>query len=112
DAAFTLQGGVAQLARLRERIDGALRAVAAAPSDRVLIDGGIVEAPSGGFLPVTPGTISVNDQVRRLLGNGVDLRFCVARADYIPHVLEKAQHMERISLVAGLDDPTHRPQVD
>lgn len=91
-----------------------LRALAVAPSsDRVLIDGGIIELPSAGWLPVDPASSETsNDQVRRLVGAGLDLRFCVVRPDYVQHALEEAQHMARISLLAGLDDPSARPEVD
>lgn len=78
-----------------------------------LIDGGIVELPSAGWLPVDPNSeLTVNDQVRAMLGNGVDLRFCVVRPDYVPHAFEKVQHMERISLLQGLDDPADLQEVD
>ena len=30
----------------------------------------------------------------------------------IPHALEEAQHMERICLLQGLDDPNNKPRVD
>ncbi|MEO8333804.1 MAG: hypothetical protein ABI664_02445, partial [bacterium] len=112
DSAFQLQGGIADLARLRQRIDGALKVMIAGPRSRVLINGGIVELPSAGYLPVVPGTVTVNDQVRRLLGEGLDLRFCIVRPDFVPHALEEAQHMERISLLQGLDDPQAKPEVD
>lgn len=83
------------------------------PSDRVLIRRGIVELPSAGYLPVAPGSaISVNEQVRRLMGEGVDLRFCVVRADFVAHALEEVQHMERISLLRGLDNPQAKEEVD
>ena len=79
----------------------------------VLIDGGIVELPPAGYLPVDPTSdLSVNDQVRRLLGDGVDLRFCVVRPDDVAREIEGAQHMDRISLLAGLDDPNALPPVD
>jgi len=88
-------------------------ATASAPSQRILIDGGIVELPPAGYLPVTPGIQpSVQEQVRRLMGGGVDLRFCATTADFVAHALEEAQHMERISLVQGLDDPKQMPKVD
>ena len=75
------------------------------PPGRSSSTGGLVELPPAGYLPVTPGTTpSVDEQVRRLLGPGVDLRFCVASADYVPRAFESAQHMDRISLVAGLED--------
>jgi hypothetical protein len=89
---------------------------AAAPTGlqgtRILIDGGIVELPPAGYLPVTVGSPTVNEQVRKLMGPGVDLRFCICRPDYIPHVFEEAQHMERISLLAGIDTPQSMPRVD
>lgn len=79
----------------------------------ILLSGGMVEVPSAGYLPVDPKSdISVQTQVERYFGRGVDLRFCVARADYVPHALEQAQHMERISLVAGLEKPDAKPRVD
>lgn len=79
----------------------------------LLIDGGIVEAPAAGYLPVDPGsTKSIRAQVQDLLGGGVDLRLCAVRRDQIPHELERAQHMDRISLLRGLDDPTAKEKVD
>lgn len=91
----------------------ALSAAALIPSDKFLIDGGIIELPSAGYLPVSPNSvISVNEQVRRLLGKGVDLRFCIVRPDFVAHALEEAQHMERISLLQGLDNPNNKPKVD
>ncbi len=83
------------------------------PTQRLLILGGIVELPSAGYLPVRPDiNLSINEQVRRLMGEGVDLRFCAVRPDFVPHALEEAQHMERISLLEGLDDPHRKPKVD
>jgi hypothetical protein len=108
-----LPGGLARIASLRTRLQAALEGVFAAPRDRVLIQRGIVELPPAGYLPVVPGSgVSVNDQVRRLVGEGIDLRFCVVRPDFVPHALEEAQHMERISLLHGLDHPNDRPRVD
>src|SRR5262245_64314120 len=68
--------------------------------------------PISPLFPYTTLFRSVNDQVRALLGDGVDLCFCIVRPDYVAHALEEAQHMERISLTDGLDDPAHRPEVD
>jgi hypothetical protein len=94
--------------QLRKVIAGA-----SAPSQRILIDGGIVELPPAGYLPVAPGIDpTVQEQVRRLMGEGVDLRFCATTADFVAHALEEAQHMERISLLQGLDDPKNKPKVD
>ena len=106
----TIRGGLTALEDLQSQLTSKTQ-----PDflDRILIRGGIVETPSAGYLPVIPSsTVTVNDQVRRLLGEGVDLRFCVVRPDYIPHALEEAQHMERISLLQGLDNPQDKPRVD
>jgi hypothetical protein len=82
-------------------------------SDRVLIRGGIIELPPAGYLPVLTGTsVTVNDQVRALLGDGLDLRFCITTADYVAGAVEERQHMDRISLLQGLDDPASKPHVD
>jgi len=78
-----------------------------------LVDGGIIELPPAGYLPVdNVRGEAIEPQVRRMLGKGVDLRFCVVRPDYVPHALEERQHMERISLLDGLTDTKHQPEVD
>jgi hypothetical protein len=106
---------IARIVELRGKIANVL-STAATPSqltDRILIGGGIIELPPAGYLPVMNGTsVSVNDQVRALLGDGLDLRFCATTADYVAHALEEAQHMDRISLIQGLDDPSNKPRVD
>jgi hypothetical protein len=112
DTAFQLQGGAADLALLRGRIDSALKVMIAGPRERVLINGGIVELPPAGYLPIVLSADTVNAQVRRLLGEGLDLRFCVVRPDFVAHALEEAQHMERISLLTGLDNANAKPEVD
>lgn len=107
-----LEGGLAALRDFHERLQAAGAAISM-PSDKVLIDGGIIEVPSAGYLPVMPDSVaSVNQQVRRLMGRGVDLRFCIVRPDFVAHALEEAQHMQRISLLEGLDRPDRRPEVD
>ncbi|MCC6539682.1 MAG: hypothetical protein IT162_19185 [Bryobacterales bacterium] len=108
-----LDGGAAALADLRRRATSVGAVLSQALQQRMLITGGIVELPSAGYLPVvTEAPLSVNEQVRRWMGEGVDLRFCVVRPDFVAHALEEAQHMERISLLQGLDDPRRKPQVD
>ena len=107
------QKHLADLAGFGARLDAASASFAAQPSAQVLIDGGIVELPAAGWLPVVPGdSLDVNAQVRRLLGDGVDLRFCTARPDFLAHAWEEAQHMDRISLLEGLDHADRKPQVD
>jgi hypothetical protein len=113
DRLFKLTGGISALASLRTRLADALKRVAGGAGQRVLINGGIIELPSAGYLPVDPASdATVNTQVRRLLGEGLDLRFCVVRPDFVPHALEEAQHMDRISLLEGLDQPDTKPEVD
>jgi hypothetical protein len=98
---------------LRKTIAGALADPAGGGPDRLLIHGGIVELPSAGYLPIDVASAdTVNRQVRRLVGEGLDLRFCVVRPDFVAHALEEAQHMDRISLLQGLDAPADRPRVD
>ncbi|MGB7924466.1 MAG: hypothetical protein WCF57_14590 [Pyrinomonadaceae bacterium] len=106
-----LASSLTQIGDLHKRL--LVAKLAPGPLNRILINRGIVDLPSAGYLPVTPGeAVTINKQVRRLMGEGVDLRFCVVRPDYVPHALETAQHMERISLLEGLDHPDHKPQVD
>jgi hypothetical protein len=106
-----LKGGLAGLKILKDRLEVAVQVPA--QLGRVLIRGGIIELPPAGYLPVAPGSaLTANQQVRQLLGEGVSLRFCVVRPDYVPHALEEAQHLERISLLEGLDDPRSKPEVD
>lgn len=82
-------------------------------SRQLLIDCGIVELPSAGYLPVVgDSAITINQQVRQLLGDGVDLRFCSVRPDYVHHAIEEARHLERICLLTGLDDAEHLQEVD
>ena len=104
-----------QISDLHDRLQSVLKLAItpAQPKDRVLIRGGIIELPSAGYLPVVTGSsVSVNDQVRALLGDGLDLRFCITTADYIAHAVEEAQHMDRISLTQGIDDSNNKPHVD
>jgi hypothetical protein len=111
-------GGIAEIGAMKDKltamgIGDPAAAGAAAGADRILIDWGFVELPSAGYLPVVPGAKeTVNSQVRRLMGPGVDLRFCVVTPDYVPHALEMRQHMDRITLLDGIVDPTKKPKVD
>ena len=81
------------------------------PSSHALIDGGIVELPPAGWLPVNLTTgIALEMQMYQMLGAGVDLRFCVMRHDQAGSEFTRGQHLDRISLLAGLDDPKHQLQ--
>lgn len=82
-------------------------------SRQLLIDCGIVELPSAGYLPVVAeSSLTINEQVRNLLGAGLNLRFCSVRPDYVHHAIEEAQHMQRICLLSGLDDAANIQDVD
>jgi hypothetical protein len=108
-----IAGGLGEITAFQKKLADRVRVIALPQLNRRLLRGGIVELPSAGYLPVIPGSgATINTQVRRWMGEGVDLRFCVVRPDYVPHALEEAQHMDRISLTAGLDNPQAKPQVD
>jgi hypothetical protein len=105
---------VTGLTELRAKFAALLQTQAggfATSAAHVLIDQGFGELPPAGWLPVVKNKV-VQGQVRALMGAGVDLRFCIVRPDYIGHALEEAQHLERISLTKGLDDPTQLEEVD
>jgi hypothetical protein len=110
---LNLAGGTASVTNLIQRFSQAQSDAIIQFLDRLLIRQGIIELPSAGYLPVTPGdAVSANQQVRQWMGEGVNLRFCIVTPDYVQHALEEAQHMERISLIAGIDDPQAMPDVD
>jgi hypothetical protein len=90
-----------------------LSAAPAAPGGSVqaLIDRGVVELPAAGYHPVNP-SVDLRDQLGAQFGPGVRLWLCAVRRDQIPHELERARHMDRISLLRGLRDETAREQVD
>jgi hypothetical protein len=96
---------------LRAKITAVLGAGPLHASGSLLIDGGIVELPAAGYLPTSLQS-EVAVQVRALLGPGVDLRFCAVRPDYVPEAVLQAQHMERISLTRGIDNPEDLEEVD
>lgn len=101
-----------RLDELRERVSKVLDgSEAQLKSGSLLIDRGIVETPPAGYLPVDPRG-DVRAQTEAWFGPGVDLRFCVVRADSVPEAFQEAQHMDRISLTQGIDDPPAVEQVD
>jgi len=80
---------------------------------QILLNAGFVTVPAAGYLAVDPGSgIALRQQCQALLGDGVELRFCAVRRDQIAHELERAQHMNRISLIQGLRNQADREQVD
>ncbi|MGH3933451.1 MAG: hypothetical protein ACRDS1_00465 [Pseudonocardiaceae bacterium] len=96
---------------VRTKITAVLSGGQRSASGSLLIDGGIVTVPAAGYLPTSLAR-DVTEQVRALFGPGVDLRFCAVRPDFVPEALLEAQHMERISLTRGLDNPEDREEVD
>lgn len=71
---------------------------------RWLLAKGFGELPPAGYLPIA-ATQSVPDQLARWFGEGVRVHLRAAPFDALPHLLEEAQHMNRISLVKGIDNP-------
>lgn len=100
-----VKSSYAQLFELSESLSGVEAGQGALPKNRLLLDNGFVQLPPAGYLPVQPGKTSLPAQLSRLFGEGVRLHYRAARADVLPHLLEEAQHMMRISLTQGLDDP-------
>lgn len=108
-----LKAKITELESMSQKLSATEKEMGLPSGNRLLINGGIIELPSAGYLPIAPdGKLTVNQQVQQMMGEGVDLRFCIVRADYVAHALEEAQHMERISLIQGLEDPKKKPQVD
>ena len=104
---------ITELESMSQKLSATEKEMGIPSGNRLLISAGFVELPSAGYLPIAPdGKATVNEQVRKMMGEGVDLRFCIVRPDYVAHALEEAQHMERISLIQGLEDPKKKPQVD
>lgn len=83
----------------------------ALPKQRMLLSAGFFELPPAGYLPVDP-QVDVEEQTKRMFGEGVRLHFHAVRHDEIAHLVEEAQHMERISLTRGLDNPKDAEQVE
>lgn len=108
-----LKAKITELESMSQKLSATEKEMAIPSGNRLLISGGIIELPSAGYLPIAvDGKATVNQQVQKMMGEGVDLRFCIVRPDYVAHALEEAQHMERISLIQGLEDPKKKPQVD
>ena len=71
---------------------------------RWLLAKGFGELPPAGYLPIA-ATQSVPEQLARWFGEGVRVHLRAAPFDALPHLLEEAQHMNRISLTKGIDNP-------
>ncbi|WP_138760698.1 hypothetical protein [Modestobacter altitudinis] len=101
---------LAQVLQFQSQLAAAPPAAATIPA-RVLVERGFVAAPAAFYLGIDPAG-DVRAQAQDLLGPGVELRLCAVRRDQVPHELERAQHMDRISLLRGIADPAAREQVD
>ena len=112
ELAEQVQGSYAELFELSEKLSGVEAGQGALPANRLLLNSGFVQLPPAGYLPVQPGKTPVQEQLARLFGEGVRLYLRAARADVLPHLLEEAQHMERISLTKGLDQPSALEEVE
>lgn len=95
----------AELYDISGKLSAAELGKGALPSQRMLLNAGFVELPPAGYLPVAAGKQPLEIQLARMFGAGVRLHFHAVRDDEIAHLVEEAQHMERISLTRGLDDP-------
>lgn len=84
----------------------------ALPKQRLLLSVGFVELPPAGYLPVVPGKQDLGEQTARMFGEGVRLHYYAVRRDEIAHLVEQAQHLERISLTRGLDDASRIEDVE
>lgn len=101
----------ADLAGLSGKLAGIGVGGTALPRQRMLINAGFFELPPAGYLPVSPGS-DVRPQCERMFGEGVALHFHAVRPDEIAHLVEEAEHLDRISLTRGLDDPARVEQVE
>ncbi|MGG5820899.1 hypothetical protein [Falsiroseomonas sp. HW251] len=112
EAAGPLATAFKRIEALAKRLGDAQDSLGTATPNRMLLAGGFVQLPPAGYLPVIAGQLPVNAQIRRMMGEGVALTFCAVPLDHLGHLLEEAQHMDRISLTRGLDDPSRREEVE
>ena len=112
DTLQLLNSPMQQLQMLTKSLNDAKSNFTVLPANRLLLNSGFYDLPPAGYLPVVVGKQAINDQLQRMFGEGVNLHFCTARPDYIPHAVEQAEHMQRISLTQGLDDPQNKEDVE
>lgn len=79
------------------------------PGRGLLTEAGFYELPPAGYLPLSEGCSEPADEVQKMFGPQVTLRFCACRPDYVAHAVEEAQHLDRIPLTASRPP---KPQVD
>jgi hypothetical protein len=107
-----LKGSYAQFFELADALSATELGAGALPKNRMLLNAGFMELPPAGYLPVQLGKTAIDLQLSRVFGEGVRLHYRAARADVLPHLLEEAQHMQRISLTRGLDNPQQLEDVE
>lgn len=110
-AAVEIKSSFADLDGLSTQLAGYQDGMGALPQQRMLLNAGFFELPPAGYLPVSPND-KVQEQLQRMFGEGVKLDFHAVAADEIGHLVEQAQHMRRISLTRGLDDPRQLEPVE
>lgn len=101
-----------ELSSLSDSLSGLEVGSGALPSNRLLLSSGFQQLPPAGYLPIEPGKTAIAEQLERIFGEGVRVHLRAARADVLPHLLEEAQHMDRISLTRGLDNPQDLEDVE
>ncbi len=111
DVASGIKASFADLDGLSTQLANYVPGTGALPQQRMLLNAGFFELPPAGYLPVSLNA-DVQEQVRRMFGEGVRLQFHAVAADEIGHLVEQAQHMKRISLTRGLDDPKQLEPVE
>ncbi len=102
----------AEIGQLSQELAVVEAGTGALPVQRMLIAAGFLDLPPAGYLPVAPGKVALDLQLQRMFGEGVNLQLHAVAEDEIAHLLEEAQHMRRISLTRGIDDPKLREPVE
>ncbi len=111
DASSAFKSSYADLSGLSDKLAGLDVGSGAQPKQRMLLNGGFFELPPAGYLPVSVGQ-DVAVQCQRMFGEGVVLHYQAVRHDEIAHLVEEAEHLDRISLTRGLDDPRRRDEIE
>jgi hypothetical protein len=106
------KGSADELYEISQSLDKLDTGKGVMPINRLLLNNGFQQLPPAGFLPVELNQKPLKEQIGRWFGEGVRLHYHAVRADEIGHLVEQAQHMERISLTRGLDDPKNLEDVE
>lgn len=106
------KGSADELYEISQSLDKIDSGTGVMPINRLLLNNGFQQLPPAGFLPVELNQKPIKEQIGRWFGEGVRLHYHAVRADEIGHLVEQAQHMARISLTKGLDDPKNLEDVE